>query len=673
MSYRKAILNHGHSEQHERLCSELKCLEHSIADGWSKYSICRTARTCLELTLHVLGHNQKDFRRKEEYTPSNKYPEREPLGEWLHRVGKTVDSENAKFIRGSTIHDLSKAPSGTVYCLIAVGNDSGHAEIKYKDVLNRVTINPEQTVWRPILSFLFNGLGVDIEPAKPSSSPEKTRLQKENAHLSDQIEKQQEEYKKAIKAVELKDREITEKTLEIQNLSQRSRSLTLFPSEKQAKSKSVEEARLLAAECIRRFQTDGTTTYAESILQAAQTGESTNVDSELELLAKEKKEAEQKYSDEVTQREQLEEQLASAQDERLRLLEQLDAQSGWADQYLQFCDQSGVPDWGQLRESLDHRIREGLVPFQDYKFLRTVSDNLLGKQGMVYKARHRNGQTVAIKLPRRLDASYYYESAFYRKALKARQPISGLIQPVPDGIAPSNTPGHIILQWEDGRRLDEWVREHEGPLRSDGRLLAVALKHGEQILTTLQALWNEKLIFTDLHPGNVMMRKGDRPILLDPGGLVAASSLPELETMEALITGHDSIEELPKMRRSQLKMLAAMYLAMTTDLILYIASGGAREVLTSTETTSEHVDQRKKRNNEIRHILHNSEVIPQGEDFDDRIERGRESVTQLFQDWMDAGFREEACNSSRGPHDWFNDYRRILLNLIDPYKAYRQI
>ena len=455
MSYRKAILNHGHSEQHERLCSELKCLEHSIADGWSKYSICRTARTCLELTLYVLAHSQKDFRRKEEYTPNKRYPELEPLGKWLHRVGKTVDSENAKFIRGSTIPDLSRAPSGTVYCLIVVGNDSGHAEIKYKDVLNRVTINPEQTVWRPILSFLFNGLGIDIEPSKPSSSPERTRLQEENAHLSDQIEERQEEYKKAIKAVELKDREITEKTLEIQNLSQRSRSLTLFPSEKQAKSKSVEEARLLAAECIRRFQTDGTTVYAESILQAAQTVESTNVDSELELLAKEKKEAEQKYSDEVTQREQLEEQLASAQDERLRLLEQLDTQSGWADQYLQFCDQSGVPDWGQLRESLDHRIREGLVPFQDYKFLRTVSDNLLGKQGMVYKARHRNGQTVAIKLPRRLDATYYYETAFYRKTLKAKKPIPGLIQPVPDGIAPSTTPGHIILQWEDGLRLDK--------------------------------------------------------------------------------------------------------------------------------------------------------------------------------------------------------------------------
>lgn len=674
MSYRKAILDHGNSEQHQRLCAELKCLEHSIADGWDKYCICRTARTCVELTLHVLGYGRKDFRRKEIYEPGKPYPvPDESLGEWLYRIGRIVDSENAKFVKGPTVRELGLAPSGTVYCLITAGNNAAHAESN-EDVINKVTIDSEQTVWRPVLKFLFNGLGVDFELSKPSSSPERTRLQEENAHLSDQIEEQQEEYNKVVKAVELKDREITRKTLEIQDLSQRSRSLTLFPAEKQAKSKSIEEARLLAAECIRQFQTDRTTPYAENILQAAQTTESTNIDLELELLAKEKKEAEQKYSDEVTQREQLEEQLASAHDERLRLLEQLDAQSGWGDQYLQFCDQSGVPDWNQLRESLDERIRGGAVPFQDYKFLRTVSDSLLGKQGMIYKARHKNGQTVAIKLPLRLDAGYHYEAAFYRKALKANQPIPGLIQPVPDGIAPPTTPGYIILQWEDGLRLDEWVHKHEGALRESGRLFAVALKHGEQILTTLQALWKEDLIFTDLHPGNIMMRPGDRPMLLDPGGLVAASSLPELKTMASLIAATDSSEELPDLFASKRKELASMYLAMTTDLILYIASGGKHDIFGSTDANSQFVDQSKERDGKIKDIVHDSEIFPQGKEYGDRIEPGRSSLDRLFQAWSNPQFREDECNSSTGlPRNWFRDYRSDLLSLIDPYKAFRPI
>ena len=170
-----------------------------------------------------------------------------------------------------------------------------------------------------------------------------------------------------------------------------------------------------------------------------------------------------------------------------------------------------------------------------------------------------------------------------------------------------------------------------------------------------------------------MMRKGDRPMLLDPGGLVAASSLPELKTMESLITATDSTEELPKLRSSKLKTLAAMYLAMTTDLILYIASGGNDQVLASTDANSQFIDQRKERVGKIEDVLHRSEIVSQGEEYDNRIERGRESLKQLFQDWSDAEFREKECNSSRNPRNWFNDYQRNLLNLIDPYKAYRPI
>ena len=160
-------------------------------------------------------------------------------------------------------------------------------------------------------------------------------------------------------------------------------------------------------------------------------------------------------------------------------------------------------------------------------------------------------------------------------------------------------------------------------------------------------------------------------MLLDPGGLVAASHLPELRIFEDLITETDSIEDLPKLRSGKLKKLAAMYLAMTTDLILYMASGGDHEVFGSTDANSQFLDQRKGRVKKIEEILHQSEIVPMGEEHEDRIEPGRETLKQLFQDWSDADERDEMCNSSRRASDWFKDYRKTLLDLIDPFQAYR--
>ena len=641
------------SSKRDEAIKELECLGISIADKHGSRVIARNSRVCLEVGLELLA--QSRTRDKLQRPPHSVRTGKAPLADWATQVAEKIEPNNQSISR-------------TLRNLVEVGNIASHSPDMsdwQKKLFQEITQRPIEKIWNPLIGFLFTGLSIDAEVPLPSG--DKKNLIAQNTKLKEKLE-EEERQKDAIRAsLKRTEDKISDREDQVQELEKDKRLRSVF---RQDDSTSQENARNLAKYFIEKYSTEATSGRAKAIVEAAQSTTDPIALEKIKLLQEAKKEADRRTTQKAEESEKFQEEIINLKEERTKLLSQIDSYSPWSADY-PFKD--GEPNWASASSMLDQRIKESEAPFSDYKFIRTVSDNLLGKHGTVYKARHKNGQTVAIKLPRRLDASYHYEAAFYRKALKAKQPIPGLIQPVPDGIAPSTTPGHIILQWEDGLRLDEWVREHEGALKRDGRLLAVALKHGEQILTTLQALWNEKLIFTDLHPGNVMMRKGDRPILLDPGGLVAASSLPELETMEALITGHDSIEELPKLRRSQLKTLAAMYLAMTTDLILYIASGGAREVLTSTETTSEHVDQRKKRNNEIRHILHNSEVLPQGEDYDDRIERGRESLTQLFQDWRDAGFREEACNSSRGPHVWFNDYRRILLNLIDPYKAYRQI
>lgn len=643
------------SSKRDEAINELVCLGISIADKHDSRVIARNSRVCLEVCLELLA--QSRTRDKLQWPPHPIRQGKAPLADWVRQVAEKIEPNN-------------QSTSRTLCNLVDVGNMGSHmtrpSETDWnKKLFQEFTRRPTEKIWSPLIGFLFTGLSIDAEVPLPSG--DKKNLIAQNTKLKEQLE-EEERQKDAIRAsLKRTEDKISDREDQVQELEKDKRLRSVF---RQGDNTSQENARNLAKCFIEKYSTGATSGHAKTIVEAAQSTTDPIALEEIKLLQEAKKEADRRTTQKAEESEKFQEEIINLKEERTKLLSQIDSYSPWSADY-PFKD--GEPNWPSASIMLDQRIKESEAPFSDYKFIRTVSDNLLGKHGTVYKARHKNGQTVAIKLPRRLDASYHYEAAFYRKALKAKQPISGLIQPVPDGIAPSTTPGHIILQWEDGLRLDEWVRGHEGALKRDGRLLAVALKHGEQILTTLQALWNEKLIFTDLHPGNVMMRKGDRPMLLDPGGLVAASSLPELKTMEALITGTDSTEELPKLRTAKLKTLAAMYLAMTTDLILYIASAGDREVLVSTDAASGLIDQRKGRDDQIVNILHDSEVLTQGEDHDDRIARGRDSLTQLFQDWSDAKFREEACNSSRRAGDWFNDYRRILLNVIDPYKAYRQI
>lgn len=657
---------------------EFRGLSIDIADKDDPRRIARNMRVCLEATLDLIAQSwAADNLRAPRDTNGNVR-----LSTWLSEVGKKIEPDVHKKIPigHSGYPQLHEAPKNTVYHLIDVGNAGSHSikedmtpeerrkHEKRERKLKELTDRPELRIWNPLVLFLFKGLKIDDPVPKVAGDPLKSNLIAMNSELREKLK--EEEYQKNAIRADLKRTEdkISDREDLVQELEKDNRLRSVF---READKSSLDNARILAKTFIGQYATETTSGLAKSILDAARSTTDPKALEKIKQLEQEKREADERSTQKAEQSEKLQEEIINLKEERTKLLSQIDSYSPWADEY-PFKD--GEPDWPAASSMLDQRIKESEAPFGDYKFLRTVSDDLLGKQGMVYKARHKNGQTVAIKLPLRLDAGYHYEAAFYRKALKADQPIPGLIQPVPDGIAPPATPGYIILQWEDGLRLDEWVHNHEGALRESGRLFAVALKHGEQILTTLQALWKEDLIFTDLHPGNIMMRPGDRPMLLDPGGLVAASSLPELKTMASLIAATDSSEALPDLFASKRKELASMYLAMTTDLILYIASGGKHDVFGSTDANSQFVDQSKERGEKIKGILHDSEIFPHGEGYDDRIELGRSSLDRLFQAWSNPQFREDECNSSTGlPRNWFRDYRSDLLSLIDPYKAYRPI
>ena len=197
---------------------------------------------------------------------------------------------------------------------------------------------------------------------------------------------------------------ISDREDQVQELEKDKRLRSVF---RQDDSTSQENARNLAKYFIEKYSTEATSGRAKAIVEAAQSTTDPIALEKIKLLQEAKKEADRRTTQKAEESEKFQEEIINLKEERTKLLSQIDSYSPWSADY-PFKD--GEPNWASASSMLDQRIKESEAPFSDYKFIRTVSDNLLGKHGTVYKARHKNGQTVAIKLPRRLDASYHYEA-----------------------------------------------------------------------------------------------------------------------------------------------------------------------------------------------------------------------------------------------------------------------
>ena len=136
----------------------------------------------------------------------------------------------------------------------------------------------------------------------------------------------------------------------------------------------------------------------------------------------------------------------------------------------------------------------------------------------------------------------------------------------------------------------------------------------------------------------------DRPILLDPGGILSSHRFPELTELNVLISEScKSAETLPQLNHKDSQSLAGLYLAMTTNLILFIASGGESNVFGSLDHgVSDLIDEKQHRKEEVEEILQNVEVKRSSPN----IERAKADLIPLFTTWLDDKSRRDTRSGS---------------------------
>jgi tetratricopeptide (TPR) repeat protein len=134
-----------------------------------------------------------------------------------------------------------------------------------------------------------------------------------------------------------------------------------------------------------------------------------------------------------------------------------------------------------------------------------------GGMGEVWRGERADGafeRTVAIKFLRG-DRTSVAASIARERALLARLRHPGIAQLLDGGVADDGRPW-LVMEWVDGRRLDQWLEQAHPPLRTRIDLLlrlagAVAYAHANLV------------VHRDLKPANVMVDAAGEPRLLDFG------------------------------------------------------------------------------------------------------------------------------------------------------------
>lgn len=199
----------------------------------------------------------------------------------------------------------------------------------------------------------------------------------------------------------------------------------------------------------------------------------------------------------------------------------------WVDKY-------PAEDWASVPDFYLERLREGRAPFTDLKSVLSLGE---GKYGRVYEVTSIQGFQLAIKLPKPGPDGKPPDKGIWRTEENAarRLKASGMRH---DGIAkvmrlpPRECPGFISYEFVNGCPLARTLGA--GEVMSPRKAVRIAYR----VADTLSWLMDERVPFSDLHAGNVILRENKYPVLVDPAACWPKIEVPEWARVEPYDPDH---------------------------------------------------------------------------------------------------------------------------------------
>ncbi|MFO7604639.1 MAG: serine/threonine-protein kinase [Gammaproteobacteria bacterium] len=98
---------------------------------------------------------------------------------------------------------------------------------------------------------------------------------------------------------------------------------------------------------------------------------------------------------------------------------------------------------------------------------------------------------------------------------------------------------YMVMDYEEGQNLQSYIKKHKGKL-SEVFLLTVFLP----LLQGLQVIHAQGLLHLDIKPGNIHLRNGGRPLLLDFGAVHEMMHTRQFQPNQVITPGFSPIEQL---------------------------------------------------------------------------------------------------------------------------------
>lgn len=98
---------------------------------------------------------------------------------------------------------------------------------------------------------------------------------------------------------------------------------------------------------------------------------------------------------------------------------------------------------------------------------------------------------------------------------------------------------YMVMDYEEGQNLQSYIKKHKGNL-SETFLLTVFIP----LIQGLQVIHAQGLLHLDIKPGNIHLRNGGRPLLLDFGAVHEMMHTRQFQPNQVITPGFSPIEQL---------------------------------------------------------------------------------------------------------------------------------
>jgi serine/threonine protein kinase len=98
---------------------------------------------------------------------------------------------------------------------------------------------------------------------------------------------------------------------------------------------------------------------------------------------------------------------------------------------------------------------------------------------------------------------------------------------------------YMVMDYEEGQNLQSYIKKHKGKL-SETFLLTVFIP----LLEGLHVIHGQGLLHLDIKPGNIHLRNGGRPLLLDFGAVHEMMHTRQFQPNQVITPGFSPIEQL---------------------------------------------------------------------------------------------------------------------------------